>query len=242
MNRRQATPYIGWGVALLLIALGCSLGSWQLRRMHEKEAMLASVAAVLHDRLPQPLALAADRARAQTYDWTAGEGRFLPGPPWLLDNQQREGRPGVRVFRLFQPQGAAAPLLVEMGWLPIGGDRALPAIEPPPAGTVAVRGLLLPPPSSGLLAGAETRMPDGAHLVIALVPATIAAESGLPAIAPRILRLDPALPIGQARDLDVLPNTLTPERHLGYAVQWFALSAAVLVIALLLTLRNRRRP
>ena len=135
MNRRQATPYIGWGVALLLIALGCSLGSWQLRRMHEKEAMLASVAAVLHDRLPQPLALAADPARRQTYDWTAGEGHFLPGPPWLLDNQQREGRPGVRVFRLFQPQGAAAPLLVEMGWLPIGGDRALPAIEPPPAGT-----------------------------------------------------------------------------------------------------------
>jgi len=39
----------------------------------------------------------------------------------------------------------------------------------------------------------------------------------------------------------VLANTLPPERHLGYAVQWFALSAAVLVIALLLTLRARRR-
>lgn len=242
MNRRQATPFIGWVVAVLLIALGCMLGSWQLRRMHEKEAMLASVAAVLRDRVPRPLAVAADPARRQAYDWTAGEGRFLPQPAWLLDNQQRDGRPGVRVFRLFQPEGATPPLLVEMGWVQVAADRTLPAIAPPPTGTVAVRGLLLPPPSGGLLAGAAGRAADGAHLVIALVPATIAAESGLPTLAPRILRLDPALPIGQARDLDVLPNTLSPDRHLGYAVQWFALSAAVLVIALLLTLRQRRRP
>ena len=43
------------------------------------------------------------------------------------------------------------------------------------------------------------------------------------------------------RDLDILPNTLTPERHLGYAVQWFGLAAAVFVVALVLTLRARRR-
>ena len=41
----------------------------------------------------------------------------------------------------------------------------------------------------------------------------------LPAVAPRVLRLDPRQPLGYARDLDVLPNTLPPERHLGYAVQ-----------------------
>jgi cytochrome oxidase assembly protein ShyY1 len=43
------------------------------------------------------------------------------------------------------------------------------------------------------------------------------------------------------RDLDILPNTLTPERHLGYAVQWFGLALAVLVAAIILTLRNRKR-
>ena len=44
----------------------------------------------------------------------------------------------------------------------------------------------------------------------------------------------------QARDLDVLPNTLPPERHLGYAVQWFALALAVLATALILTTRRQR--
>ena len=62
-----------------------------------------------------------------------------------------------------------------------------------------------------------------------------------------MLRLDPVRARGDAgamlvpgeRDLDILPNTITPQRHLGYAVQWFALALAVLVIATVLTLRSR---
>ena len=242
MNRRAPTLWIGWTVAILLIVAGCALGSWQLSRMHQKEAMLASVGTVLRARATRPLEIAAQEARAQTYDWAAGDGRFLTQPAWLLDNQQRDGRPGVRVFRLFQPDGGSTPVLVEMGWLAVSAARELPVVGPAPNERIEVRGLLLPPPSGGLLAGAESQTPDGQHLVIALDPATIAARSGVARIAPRVLRLDPDLPIGHARDLDVLPNTLPPERHLGYAVQWFALAAAVLIIAVLLTLRHRRRP
>ena len=242
MNRRAPTLWIGWTVAILLIVAGCALGSWQLSRMHQKEAMLASVGTVLRARAARPLEIAAQEARAQTYDWAAGEGRFLTQPAWLLDNQQRDGRPGVRVFRLFQPDGGSTPVLVEMGWLAVSAARELPVVGPAPNERIEVRGLLLPPPSGGLLAGAESQTPDGQHLVIALDPATIAARSGVARIAPRVLRLDPDLPIGHARDLDVLPNTLPPERHLGYAVQWFALAAAVLIIAVLLTLRHRRCP
>ena len=53
-----------------------------------------------------------------------------------------------------------------------------------------------------------------------------------------MLKLDPTLPIGYARDLDILPNTLPPERHLGYAVQWFGLALTVLATALVLTFRK----
>ncbi|MGH8031146.1 MAG: SURF1 family cytochrome oxidase biogenesis protein, partial [Luteimonas sp.] len=59
-----------------------------------------------------------------------------------------------------------------------------------------------------------------------------------PALAPRVLKLDPASPLGYARDLDILPNTLPPERHLGYALQWFAMAAAVFAIAALLSFRK----
>ena len=58
MNRHAATPVIGWTIAIVLMAIGCALGTWQLRRMHQKETMLASVATVLRERTPQPLAIA----------------------------------------------------------------------------------------------------------------------------------------------------------------------------------------
>ena len=62
----------------------------------------------------------------------------------------------------------------------------------------------------------------------------------VPAEATRVLRLDPALPFGDERDLDLLPNTLPPQRHLGYAVQWFGLALTVLVVAVVLERRRRR--
>src|SRR3546814_1369928 len=69
-----------------------SLGAWQLGRMHQKQALLDAVEQVLDQRMPQPLALAADAARARDYDWASGIGRFVDGPVVLLDNQQRDER------------------------------------------------------------------------------------------------------------------------------------------------------
>lgn len=228
-------------MAVGVIASFMALGFWQLRRMHEKQAMLAASAQVLARREARPLRAAADPARARDYDWAAGEGRFIPSPPVLLDNQQRDGRSGVRAYRVFQPSSAvAAPLLVELGWLPLPGDRRLPTVPQPP-GARRVVGLLAPPPAHGIVSGPAAPQANGALLATSLEPSALRALSQ-PRLAPRVLRLDPADPLGYARDLDVLPNTLPPERHLGYAVQWFALALAVLTTATVLTWRARRLP
>lgn len=237
MNRRMPI-WLGWSLALATIALFCGLGQWQLERGKQKEAMLAASQKVLTERRPLPLSAASDAAHALEYDWTAGEGRFLPGPAILLDNQIREGRVGVRAYRVFRP-AEGAPLLVELGWLPLPGDRRLPDVVLP-GGTQALRGLLAPPPSAGISRTAAVRQAGGNLLATDLHLESLAAALELPALAPRVLKLDPQLSLGYARDLDILPNTLPPERHLGYAVQWFGLALAVLVTALVLTLRARR--
>src|SRR3546814_19024501 len=103
-----------------------------------------------------------------------------------------------------------------------------------------VAGLLAPPPSHGILAAVVAEQPAGQLLATGLDAPALREQLQQPALAPRVLRLDPAAPLGYARDLDVLPNTLPPERHLGYAVQWFALALAVLAIAALLTFRTRK--
>ncbi|MBJ6979889.1 MULTISPECIES: SURF1 family protein [unclassified Luteimonas] len=236
---RGVTMVVGWMVALLAIAAFSSLGHWQLGRQQEKQRMLDQVATTVSARTPLPLAAATDPVRTRGYDWSAGTGHFAEAPAVLLDNQQRNGRAGVRVYRAFVPDAGSGPLLVELGWLPLPPDRTLPAV-PRPTGARQVAGLLVPPPSHGIGPAGFAAQADGTLLAIGLDPATLAAPLQQPALAPRVLKLDPDLDIGYARDLDVLPNTLPPERHLGYAVQWFALALAVLVTALILTYRRQR--
>lgn len=235
---RRSRPLL-WVLAVVGIVGFTRLGFWQLARMHEKQAMLAASHAVLVERKARPLSEAGDARRAARYDWAAGAGAFADLPAVLLDNQQHEGRIGIHAYRVFQPAGAGAlPLLVDLGWLPLGGDRRMPAIDRP--GATRVQGLLAPPPSAGLARGTVAPQPDGSLLVVALSLPELQRALRVPALAPRILKLDPALPLGYARDLDILPNTLPPERHLGYAVQWFGLALTVLVTALVLTFRKPR--
>jgi cytochrome oxidase assembly protein ShyY1 len=239
-NRVSRNRVLLWVLAALVIALFARLGVWQLARMHEKQAMLAASRAVLVERKPQPFAIAAAPQRMRDYDWVAGEGRFIDVPAVLLDNQAHDGRIGIHAYRAFQPADSATPpVLVDLGWLPIGGDRRMPAIARP-GGMVRVAGLLAPPPSAGLASGAAIRQGDGSLLSVALSIPALRQALRLPALAPRVLKLDPALPLGYVRDLDILPNTMPPERHLGYAVQWFGLALTVLITALVLTFRKPR--
>jgi cytochrome oxidase assembly protein ShyY1 len=235
----RRTAVFGWMLALLVIALFTWLGCWQLARMHEKRAMLDAAHAVVQQRHALPLSAAADTPRSRDYDWSAGNGRFAALPPVLLDNQSRDDRAGVRAYRVFLPVDAA-PLLVELGWLPVPGDRNMPAVQRPD-GEIRIAGLLAPPPSAGIASTVVQPQADGTLLTIALDLPLLRNALALPTLAPRVLKLDPAIPLGYARDLDVLPNTLPPERHLGYAVQWFGLALAVLVTALVLTFRKPRR-
>lgn len=235
----------GWVLALAGILLFSALGFWQLQRMHEKQAMLDAAAQVLGQRHAQPLSLAADPARRHEYDWSAGAGRFI-GPPLLLDNQIREGRVGVRVYRILRPltdsgRKQDADLLVDLGWLPVQADRRLPELPSGDDGVIEVRGLLAAPPSSGIAMGASMLKRGDQWLLTRVNVDDIARNLALDSpLAPRVLRLDPVLPLGHARDLEILPNTLPPARHLGYAVQWFGLALTVLVTAVVLTLRKPR--
>jgi cytochrome oxidase assembly protein ShyY1 len=107
-----------------------------------------------------------------------------------------------------------------------------------PAGEQLLRGLLAPPPATGIALGPDHIELDRHRWLLTRVDhAALVRELG-PSLAPRVLRLDPAMPIGFARDLEVLPNTLPPERHRGYAVQWFGLALATLVTALFLGFRR----
>lgn len=225
-----------WLLAGLVLAGGfAALGRWQLQRGLEKQRMLEQVAVATADGEAKSLIAAAD---ADGYTRAAGSGRFLPGPILLLDNQRRGAAVGVRVLAPFRASDGTV-LLVDLGWLALPGDRRLPDVALP-KGERTLAGLLTPPPSPGIAMGAAST-PAGANrrLLTRVDLDALSTDLGL-ALAPRILRLDPSLPLGYARDLDVLPNTLPPERHRGYALQWFGLALTTLLLSLYFAFFRRR--
>lgn len=232
---------IVWLAAAGFFALFLTAGLWQWDRARQKEALFAAWVQV--DQLPlTPFAeaVAAGVPSRERLQRTMVHGRYLDVPAVLLDNQQQSGAVGVGVYSAFQPAGEGPALLVARGFVPVARDRRrFPEPELPRA-VDTVTGLLAAPPAAGLALGAAPQRPaQGPVLVTAIAPADLAQTLDVP-LLPFVLLLDPAATEGFARDWH--PNTLSPDRHRGYAVQWLGLAATVLVVTVLLTLRSRRRP
>ncbi|WP_040409533.1 SURF1 family protein [Arhodomonas aquaeolei] len=211
-------------VTITLLPLLIALGFWQIDRAHQKEALIAdreSAAAApalqLNAGLPRPEAGLHRLARAT--------GRYDSEHQFLLDNQTRDGVPGYRIITPLRLEGSDAAVLVDRGWVAAPPRRSqLPDVTVD-ATTRTVHGRLGDGPSVGLRLG-DAYHGDGSwprriqYLDFdALVPS-------LPyTVPPYLLRTGAAAK--KAR-----PETMRfgPRRHYGYAVQWFALATALLVI------------
>jgi len=230
-------------VALLCVVLFSRLGVWQYERGLGKQEQRAQQSAASQANVDLPLAQAlATDAAPGTIRRVAGRGRFLT-PLLLLDSQQRGGRVGLRVYGVATVLGAETTnrLLVDLGWLPMGPNRIVP-MPPSPEGERDLRGLLVSWPGQGMRLAPNPWPSSLATPVLlnTLDGDEIARAFGV-AMSPLVLRLAPELDYGFERDLEALPNTLPPERHFGYAVQWFGLAATVVVVYLVLSWRSRRR-
>jgi surfeit locus 1 family protein len=226
----------------VLVAAGCTaLGLWQIDRAAQKTAWLEVYQAALDSTHLLPLASALDDSAALPRR-VEGRVEVAEELPWLLlDNQRRGANIGVRAYRVAFIAGAAPAraLLLEYGWLPLPPDRTLPSL-PAPDRSLQLTGLLLPAPSAGLRLGNNppARAQVAPLLVAYIDTAELATQLGIPLHA-SVLRPDPDPSFGFERDREALPNTLPPEKHYGYAFQWFGLAATVVIITLVLLLRRR---
>ncbi len=215
-----------------------SLGRWQWQRGEEKADLLqAWEAALLGPEIPLPIALQDQGLLPQRVN---GEGQFI-GPYLLQDNQRHGGRVGLRYFRAMQICCDDQTVLVDLGWRPWGDARQLPEPAKLPE-KAKVAGLLVPWPGQGIAMGADAWNISAANevLLLRIDREALVQHLGLE-LSGRLLRLDPQLDIGFERDLEALPNTLPPERHRGYAVQWFGLALTVLIVYIVLSVRAQRR-
>ncbi len=223
-------------VTALLLALLVSLGFWQLGRAGDKEALARAFEIQAH--LPAVALTTLDPADPATrFRRVTAQGRYDTQHQVLLDNQLREGRSGIHVYTPLRLVDMDAAILVNRGWLPWGASRLrLPEVALT-VDAVQVEGLLSQPANPGLkLEGQAENWP---RLVSFLDYEQISQDLGYP-LLPAVILLDPAAAHGYGRDWEPRFPGLGAERHRGYAVQWFALALALLVIYLGTNTTRRR--
>jgi len=214
--------------ALLMLALLLSAGFWQLRRAEEKRTIAAEQANrgdkgsfVLEPGLAASASLGRLRHRR-----AIAAGHYRSDIQYLLDNRTHNQVAGYHVLTPFRLQGSDVHLLVNRGWLPVGPDRRrLPAVTVSENALVQ-EGLIVAPPASGLELGASGYDGEGWPRVVQRVDLARIQELLGDPLLPFVLRLSPASNHGYGRHWQVRTG-LTPERHVGYAVQWFALAVAL---------------
>jgi surfeit locus 1 family protein len=225
-------------VTLLLLPILLSLGFWQLRRAHEKEALQAAFQAAVNAAYV-PVASLDPAAPEAQYRGVIAPGRYDADHQILLDNQVQDGQPGYQVFTPLRLTGQTQAILVGRGWVPLGPSRQqLPDLQVTTT-AVTVKGRLSQPPSPGLrLAEPAGTTYSWPHVVQYVDYQRLAEALGYP-LAPVVLLLDPAAENGYLRDWRPQFGGFGPERHWGYALQWFSLAAALVVIYIVVNTQRR---
>ncbi|PPL15705.1 hypothetical protein UN63_11790 [Oceanisphaera arctica] len=198
------------GVMTLLMI---TMGVWQLSRADEKRLLLQEW------QQRRDISLALNEALSMQIPFgyrLEVSGVYLAGGDLFLDNQIESGRAGYRLIRPLQTRYGL--LAVDTGWWPADPDRRkLPPI-PPQEEPVQLSGNIIRPYVPPLSLGEELFEPR-LRRVSGLEQTRIEQIWGQQAL-PFVLKL------GAEKD-DWQPVVMGPERHIGYAVQWFVMTLAI---------------
>jgi len=212
-----------------VVAVLVALGVWQLQRLEWKDRLIAERAtavAMPPARPPQTLA----EARAMEFRPVVDDGRFLHDKELYLGAMDPGGRAGFQVLTPLR-EADGRIVFVNRGFVPT--ELKDPATRPAGqlAGTVNVRGLLRIPPEQKPGWFVPDNRADRNYWFWVDLPAMAAAD-GLANAAPFYIDADVAPNLGGWPKGGVTPIAL-PNDHLQYAITWFSLAAALVVIYLL---------
>ena len=226
----------------VFLPLLVGFGFWQQERALEKQAIAATWAA-RQQEAPRPLLSLAESPAELAYRRVQLQGHFIAQQNFLLDNRIHQGRYGVEVITPLRLEGKDTVVLVNRGWIVADASRRTLPELPVDSALQRLVGTVYVPPGEAYTLGPITDSEDWPRLVQALdVPALgvmLEAE-----VFPYTVRLGPESAAGFTIDWPLV-NT-SPEKHRAYAVQWFSMAAALLLIYLwrstnLATLWRHRR-
>lgn len=228
----QKPPYIATFFALVSVCILVALGTWQLQRAEQKEQRLTQIeqrksASILtiNDVLEQP------DPRDLTYQVS---GQILMDKVFLLDNRIETGQVGFHVVVPVETQQGIQ--LINYGWVKSGLYRTeLPKFKLN-QNTQSFHGVSSVPSVNPMVSETATQADPWPKVIQTIDLVKMSSFLGRD-VLPIVMQLDPDHADGFVRNWKAV--VMAPEKHYGYAVQWYGLALACLIIYVV-ALRKRK--
>ncbi|MCH1487673.1 MAG: SURF1 family protein [Pseudomonadales bacterium] len=215
-------------LVVLLLPLLLKLGFWQLDRADEKrhlQQLYASRAAQPHLSSNELQAIPEADLTALAFRHVVLRGTFDNDRHFLLDNQILNGAVGYHLLTPLTLESGSS-VLVNRGWIGGHADRRIPSL-PEQHGVVELVASIYVPQGESVVLGQ-----DEWSVTWPVVVQSVDVERAAQALGVDLfdyeLRIQPGYPGSQRVSWPAI-NT-RPEKHTGYAVQWFVMAAALLIL------------
>ena len=224
-----------WATLAMLVgvALTVALGFWQLGRADTKQALQQHIDVLA---LQSPLSIRANEFKQEDVLLRRVEarGQFEPGHTVFIDNRLYKHQPGYYVYMPLRIVGSHKFVLVNRGWIAAGAERNHAPTVKTPIGEVVIIGTALPPSERFL--ELSSKVAEGniwQNLVLERYRQATKLDLHPIIIQQTVQTFDDGL-IRDWPPVDLKRNT-----HLAYAVQWFAMAAAILIYYVVINVRRQ---
>lgn len=220
---------------LILLPVLIRLGLWQLDRAQEKREIIAAQ----NEKLALPpleISKALENTKDLQFHHLRITGTFSTQYQVFIDNKVHQEKAGYEVVTPIRIGQSQQYVLVDRGWVPMGATRTqLPTINTPDQ-QVTVMGIAKYNTKDVVSFGSANRSNQGWPAVVRWVDIKELAKESKLNLLPFMLLLDPEAKYGFVRDWKFV--NMPPEKHISYAIQWFTMALALIVIYLVVNLKR----
>lgn len=214
---------------LTMVALALTAAQWQQGRANQKRALQARYDAA--ERMPRQLMVGMEALEQVEYRHVRLLGAWVPDKAIWIDNRTYQGLAGYHLIMPLRFPGTDRYVLVNRGWVPRSANLAKAAAVPD--GLVEVLGRAVPPPGRYVELSQQT--------VSGHIWQNLSIERYARRYAMSVMPVLVEQANGQSDGL--IREWKKPDagvhKHVAYAVQWYGIALAVVVLYVVLNVKRQ---
>lgn len=227
MSKQFKPSIIATILTLIAFLILLKLGFWQLQRAEEKAAIEQSL--IKRPLLPvlNEQELSAFNPENLSFRRVKLTGFFDTSHQFFLDNQHLQHKIGFRVLTPFVMVKNGQRLLIDRGFIPRSSDMKIIPMLKPISGLQTIEGMIEPAIKNNFVLG-TIQQTQGWPMVIEAIDFSLIQQQLHQTLMPIVLQLDANSPHSFVQLWRAVQ--VSHQRHIAYAIQWFLLATALLII------------